>query len=357
MDRQASFPLQQARFRIAGWARAFPSNTLENKELAIQLGVDPQWIKERCGVESRHISGPGETTVSLGARAAGQALRNCPSFRPDCLVCATFTPDYPLCPSGPGIAHALDLGPIPAFDLNAACSGGVLGLITALSFLAAGTAQRVLLVASDTVTHHLSDDDAHTRILFGDGAAAFLIEACATGIALRSWVMGSDGSGAKLFHVPHGGSAAPWQAPGNGDPRGATVSMQGRPLFRFASQRGTEMLIETCTKAGIRPDDLDWVLVHQANVRIVEQLQQRTGIAPEKWIVNMAGIGNTCSASVLLALGDLLDRHLTVSGDKVLLAGFGAGLTWAAALFEWGETIPPARDLPAAERRLPPLRR
>jgi 3-oxoacyl-[acyl-carrier-protein] synthase-3 len=337
VEQQAPLPLQRTRFRVAGYAQAFPSTVLKNCELAQQLGVDPEWIRARCGVHSRHVSGPGETTTTLGVRAARQALRNTPSFRPDCLICATFTPDYPLCPCGPSMAHALELGPIPAFDLNAACSGGVLGLITALSFIAAGTAQRVLLVASDTVTHHLADDDAHTRILFGDGAAAFLIEACPRGIALRSWVMGSDGAGAKLFHVPHGGSAAPWQAPGNGDPRGATVAMQGRPLFRFASQRGTEMLIEACTKAGIKPDDLDWVLVHQANVRIVEQLQERTGIAAGKWIVNMAGIGNTCSASVLLALGDLLDRKVTVPGDDVLLAGFGAGLTWAAALFEWGE--------------------
>ena len=358
MERESNFPLQNARFRIAGWARAFPSISLPNKDLASQLGVDPEWIRERCGVQSRYISGPGETTSVLAVRAARQALRDNPAFRPDCLVCATFTPDYPLCPCGPAIAHALELGPIPAFDLNAACSGGVLGLITALSFLAAGTARRVLLVASDTVTHHLADDDAHTRILFGDGAAAFLIETCPSGIALRSWVMGSDGAGAKLFHVPHGGSAAPWQAPGNGDPRAATVSMQGRPLFRFASQRGTEMLLETCTKAGIRPDALDWVLVHQANVRIVEQLQERTGIPPEKWIVNMMGIGNTCSASVLLALGDLLDRRVTVPGNRVLLAGFGAGLTWAAALFEWGESAAakPA-EIQAAERRPPPARR
>jgi 3-oxoacyl-[acyl-carrier-protein] synthase-3 len=106
------------------------------------------------------------------------------------------------------------------------------------------------------------------------------------------------------------------------------------------------MLLETCTKAGIRPDDLDWVLVHQANVRIVEQLQERTGIAPEKWIVNMMGIGNTCSASVLLALGDLLDRNVIAAGNNVLLAGFGAGLTWAAALFEWGESAPMLREGP-----------
>lgn len=348
MDHKGPLPLQRTRFRIAGCGQAFPSQTLKNSELAQQLGVDPEWIQARCGVHSRFISGPGETTISLGVRAARQALAANPSFQPDLLVCATFTPDYPLCPSGPAMVHALELGPIPAFDLNAACSGGVLALITSLSFIAAGTAQRILLVASDTVTHHLSSDDAHTRILFGDGAAAYLIEACPNGMALRSWVMGSDGSGAKLFHVPHGGSAAPWQAPGNGDPRGATVSMQGRPLFRFASQRGTEMLLETCAKAGIKPDDLDWVLVHQANVRIVEQLQERTGIDRQKWIVNMGGIGNTCSASVLLALGDLLERNMAKPGDHVLLAGFGAGLTWAAALFEWGESL--VRPVAAGQR-------
>jgi 3-oxoacyl-[acyl-carrier-protein] synthase-3 len=110
------------------------------------------------------------------------------------------------------------------------------------------------------------------------------------------------------------------------------------------------MLLETCAQAGIKPDDLDWVLVHQANIRIVEQLQERTGIAPEKWIVNMVGIGNTCSASVLLALGELLDRKLAKPGDHVLLAGFGAGLTWAAALFEWGDAAVGRIVSPAVDR-------
>lgn len=351
MDQSEPLPLRRARFRVAGFAQAFPSTVLKNRELATQLGVDPEWIRARCGVHSRYVAGPGETTTTLAVRAARQALWNTPSFHPDCLICATFTPDYPLCPCAPAIAHALELGSVPAFDINGACSGGVLGLITALSFIAAGTAQRVLLIASDTVTRHLAEDDAQTRIIFGDGAAAFLIEACPDkGISLSSWVMGSDGAGAKLFHVPHGGSAAPWQAPGNGDPRAATVAMQGRPLFRFASQRGTEMLIQTCEKAGVQPDDLDWVLVHQANIRIVEQLQERTGIPPEKWIVNMVGIGNTCSASVLLALADLLEKNLAQPGDRVLLAGFGAGLTWAAALFEWGEGVTPRPATSATER-------
>src|SRR4030095_9350373 len=119
------------------------------------------------------------------------------SWRPDCLICATFTPEYRLCPSAPSIVRSLGLGPIAAFDVNAACSGGVVGLLTALSFIAAGTFERVLLVASDTTTRHLAADDARTRILFGDGAAALLLESQPMqGIALRSWVAGSDGAGA-----------------------------------------------------------------------------------------------------------------------------------------------------------------
>src|ERR1022692_1149418 len=134
MEQQGALPLQRTRFRVAGYAQAFPSIVLKNSELALQLGVDPEWIRARCGVQSRYISGPGETTPTMGERSARQALTNAPSFRPACLVWATFTPDCLRFPCGPAIAHPLELGPIPAFDPNAACSGGVLGLITALSF-------------------------------------------------------------------------------------------------------------------------------------------------------------------------------------------------------------------------------
>jgi 3-oxoacyl-[acyl-carrier-protein] synthase-3 len=206
--------------------------------------------------------------------------------------------------------------------MNSACSGGAVGLLTGLSFLAAGTFRRILLVASDTTTRHLAPDDPRTRILFGDGAAALLLEqdpVC--GIALRSWIAGSDGSGADLFHVPDGETA---------------VSMRGRELFRFASERGSEMLLEACSRAGIEAFEVDHVLVHQANLRIIECLQKRTAIPPGKWLVNIGGIGNTAAASVLIALGDLLRNRLPKNGERVLIGAFGAGLTWCAALLEWG---------------------
>jgi len=322
MNSQSSSLLARTRFRISGFGSAFPSDTLTNSQLADRLDVDTAWIESRCGIESRYVAGRDETTHSLGVAAARQALAAAPSWRPDCLICATFTPEYELSPTGPSIARSLGLGPIAAFDVNAACSGGALGLLTALSFLAAGTFQRILLVAADTTTRHLAADDARTRILFGDGAAALLLETDPrAGIAIRSWVAGSDGAGATFFHVPH---------------EETTVSMHGRELFRFASQQGAEMLRDACSLAGLSTSEVDCVLVHQANLRILESLQERTGIAPEKWIVNINRLGNTAAASVLLAFADLLHGAVPADGTRILLGAFGAGLTWCAAVLEWG---------------------
>lgn len=315
-------PLIRTRFRITGFGSAYPSGTLTNRELADQFGVDPCWIESRCGIQSRGVAAPGETTCSLGVAAARQALATESARQPDCLICATFTPEYRMCPTAPAIARSLGLGPIAAFDVNAACSGGAVGLLTALSLLAAGTFERILLVASDTTTRHLAAEDVNTRILFGDGAAALLLENDAhCGIALRSWVAGSDGTGATMFHVPDGES---------------TVSMHGRELFRFATERGSEMLREACSLAQLSAHDVDCVLVHQANLRIVKRLQERTGIAPEKWHVNIGKIGNTAAASVLLTLASLLQGRTPVDGTRILLGAFGAGLTWCAAVLEWG---------------------
>src|SRR5882724_5926902 len=148
--------LSQTRFCITGFGSAYPSKVLTNYDLADDLGIDVAWIESRCGIRSRCVVEPGETTHTLAVAAATQALANAPSWRPDCLICATFTPEYRLCPTAPSIARSLGLGPIAAFDINAACSGGALGLLTALSFIAAGTFQRILLVASDTTTRYLA---------------------------------------------------------------------------------------------------------------------------------------------------------------------------------------------------------
>jgi len=319
---QRDSALGNSRFRISGFGSAHPAGVLTNEELALQLKVDVDWIESRCGIKARYVAGSDETTHSLAVAAARRALGCAPLFQPDCLICATFTPDFRLCPVAPSIASSLELGPIAAFDVNAACSGGFLGMLSALSFIAAGTFGRILLVAADTTSRYLAADDARTRILFGDGAAALLLESePARGIALHSWVVGSDGEGARLFQIPKGKE---------------TVSMSGRELFRFASQKGGEMLRSACARAGLSGDDIDAVLVHQANLRIIECLQERTGINQDKWLVNIRRIGNTAAASVLLTLADLLSRGTTLDGSRILIGAFGAGLTWCAGVLEWG---------------------
>ena len=331
MVSQGTSGLSDARFRIAGFGSAYPSGTVTNHDLADQLGVDAEWIESRCGIQSRCVAAPGETTNSLAVTAAKKALARASSFQPDCLICATFTPEYRLCPSAPAIASSLGLGRIAAFDINAACSGGMVGLLTALSLIAAGTFERILLVASDTTTRHLAAGDVRTRVLFGDGAAALLLEGDPVcGISLRSWVSGSDGAGARFFHIPSGESA---------------VSMHGRELFRFAVQTGSEILTAACSLAEISSSEVDCVLVHQANLRIIESLQGRTGIAPEKWLVNISGIGNTAAPSVLLTLVDLLNTRAPADGTRILVGAFGAGLTWCAAVLEWGVPHPGGREV------------
>ena len=326
------------RFRIAGCGTALPRTPLSNVELAKQLGVETSWIESRCGVETRYKSEGDETTLTLAVEASKMVLAQVPDFVPDLLICSTFTPEYLLCPTAPAIAHKLALGPIGAFDLNAACSGAAIGFLTAINFLATGFAKRVLLVCSDTPTKFLADGDRNTRILMGDGAAAMALEttdSCQSRIL--SWSIGSDGEGAAYYSVPVGGSACP-QPPATALLEGElalAVKMEGRQLFKFAVARGAELIEQICEKASVAMENVNWVLIHQANLRIINALREKVGISEDRWVVNVNAVGNTVAASIPLALAECLDRHAFKEGDIILVVGFGAGLTWAGFLMQW----------------------
>jgi 3-oxoacyl-[acyl-carrier-protein] synthase-3 len=308
---------------------------LENPALAAELGVEPEWIQTRCGVETRYKSESDETTLSLACEAAEGALAQTPGFQPELLICSTFTPEYLLCPTAPAIAHRLGLGPIGAFDLNAACSGAAIGFLTSINYLATGFARRILLVCSDTPTKYLAPEDKKTRILMGDGAAAMALEALPDSRSrLLAWSMGSMGEGASSFHVPVGGSARP--QPGlEREETSLAVSMDGRALFRFAVDQGAALLNSLCEKANVAVDRVKWVLVHQANVRIISALQEKVAIPSDRWVVNMRSVGNTCAASIPMALAECFRNHAFHEDDIILVAGFGAGLTWAGFLVQW----------------------
>jgi 3-oxoacyl-[acyl-carrier-protein] synthase-3 len=321
------------RFRIAGVGTALPANVLSNADLSRELGVEQDWIAARCGIETRYRASGEETTLTLAVEASQQVLAETPGFHPDLLICSTFTPEYPLCPTAPSVASRLGLGPVGAFDINAACSGAAVGFLTAVHFLASGFVKRILLVCSDTPTKFLHDEDQNTRILFGDGAAAMALESapnCRSRIL--SWDMGSDGAGAAWFYCPAGGSAQP---NGNGSIAANTVKMEGRALFKFAIDLGSRLMLDLCDKAGARLEDVRHVLVHQANLRIIRGLQEKVPIPSDRWAVNISEVGNTSAASIPLALAERMRTHAFHEGDLILTLGFGAGLTWAGFLMQW----------------------
>jgi 3-oxoacyl-[acyl-carrier-protein] synthase-3 len=252
------------------------------------------WIMARCGIDQRYQSNLEETTLSLAVAASRKALEFSPLPNPDLLLCSTFTPQYMLCPTAPAIARELDMPPIGAFDINAACSGAAIGFLTSINFLATGFAKRVLLVCSDTPTKYLKQTDRNTRILMGDGAAAMVLETtsdCQSRIL--SWLWG------------------------------------------FAVEKGSEAIAALIEQAKLTVGDVDFVIVHQANQRIIQALIDRSGIGQDRWISNIGGVGNTVAASIPLALAQGMDQGVFHQGHRVLVLGFGAGLTWAGFLMQW----------------------
>lgn len=317
--------------KIAATGHAFPRSHADNEQLAAQLNLDAEWIWQRCGINSRFVSSCDETTISLGSVAAAQAMERF-SGRPDLLICCTCTPSLAYCPIAPSIAAHVGLRGIGAFDINAACSGAVIGLITSASYLHSGYAKSILLVCTDTMTKHLSPSDHSTRILFGDGAAALIVErGVRSGFEMLSWTMGSDGDGASWF-----GSSTSSAQTG----RKAFVQMDGRLMFRFATERGRLSIEELCERADVSMVQISRVVVHQSNARITAALQRCVPIPKCRWVETLSERGNTTAASVALCLIDCIERNDLQDGELVLIIGFGAGLTWAGILLQWHKSDP-----------------
>jgi 3-oxoacyl-[acyl-carrier-protein] synthase-3 len=311
---------------ISAMGRGFPLALVGNQQLAAELNVDPEWIEQRCGINSRFVSSCDETTISLGSIAAANALEKC-CEAPDLLLCCTCTPSLAYCPIAPSIATRVGLRGIGAFDINAACSGGTIGLITSASYLLSGLASRVLLVCTDTMTKHLSPADPGTRILFGDGAAALIVERGAQrGFRMLSWTMGSDGDGASWFGAIASCNQTKEQPP---------VRMDGGLMFRFAAEKGCLLMNELCERANVSIANVRRVIVHQANQRITAALQRCIRIPKSKWVETLSDTGNTTSVSVVLSLIECVAADDLENGDLVLVGAFGAGLTWAGVLLQW----------------------
>jgi 3-oxoacyl-[acyl-carrier-protein] synthase III len=323
--------------RIAGLGRGLPPKVVTNDDLAQIVDTSDDWIRSRTGIVERRFAGPGETTASLAIEAAREALSEA-DVAPedvDLVIVGTSSPDYLVFPATACIVQdALGLHRAGAFDLSAACSGFVYGLITASQFIVSGAYRHVLVIGSDTLSRYLNFADRTTCVLFGDGAGAAVVSATDQPGGLLSFVLGADGSRAEDLYVPVGGSRTP-ATPEDIEAGRQSIIMNGREVYRFSTTVPAAALERAAAMAGSSVGGLDLVVAHQANVRILQTVAKNLGVADDLFYTNVDRLGNTSAASVPLALYDARTEGRLRPGGRVGLMGFGAGLTWATAVWHW----------------------
>jgi 3-oxoacyl-[acyl-carrier-protein] synthase-3 len=323
----------ETRSVVLGCGAYLPSRILTNEDLATLVDTSDDWITERTGIKARHIAAAGEKTSDLALAAASEALKDAgiEAAAIDAIVLATSTADNTFPATAVAVQAALGLTHGFAFDIQAVCSGFVYALSTADNFIRAGQAKRVLVIGAETFSRILDWEDRSTCVLFGDGAGAVVLEACAVQDPLRErCVIGSllksDGRHKDKLYVDGGPSST--QTVGH-------LRMQGKEVFRFAVNAIAEVIEETLHANNLTPRDVDWFVPHQANKRILDGTAKKLGIAAEKVVITLDRHGNTSAASIPLALVTAVRDGRIKRGDLVLLEAMGGGFTWGANLIRW----------------------
>ncbi|MBN1979022.1 MAG: ketoacyl-ACP synthase III [Anaerolineae bacterium] len=322
--------------RITGWGKSVPARVLTNFDLEQMVDTSDEWIVTRTGIRERHVVGPGETTATMSLEACRKALEQArvSPEEVDLIIIATSTPDYLCPPVSSMVQDQLGATRAGAFTLVAGCTGFVYGLVTASQFIETGLYERVLVVGVETLSKAVDWTDRATCVLFGDGCGAVLVEASDTPTGILSCELGSDGSDWDALMAPGGGCVKPFSEEVLHN-REHYLRMDGKRIFKFATRKMTEAVTNVVRASGLSWDDIDLIIPHQANARITDLAMRRLGVEPEKMMVNVERYGNTSAASIPLALCDALEEGRLQSGDHVVLIGFGAGLTWGAAVLHW----------------------
>ncbi|MEO1669570.1 MAG: beta-ketoacyl-ACP synthase III [Cyanobacteria bacterium J06631_2] len=322
---------------ITGCGSAAPESVLTNDHLAQMVDTSDEWINTRTGMRNRHITSPQESLSQLSATAANQAIAMA-GIAPtdiDLIILATSTPDD-LFGSACRIQGLIGATNAVAFDLTAACSGFLFALVTAAQFIRGGVYKNVLVIGADVLSRWVDWSDRTSCILFGDGAGAAICQA-ADSNRLLSFGMYSNGSQNDSLNLNYQGDSKPLvddivAQHGSYNP----ITMNGREVYRFAVARVPEAISKAMFQANLTADDIDWLLLHQANQRIMDAVAKRLKIPSSKILSNIAEYGNTSAASIPLALNAAVREGKVKPGDTIAASGFGAGLTWGAAIFKWG---------------------
>jgi 3-oxoacyl-[acyl-carrier-protein] synthase-3 len=323
--------------RISGWGKYLPARIMPNAELAEMVDTSDEWIRERTGIGERRIAAPEETTCTLAVHAARAALDKAQLAAEDLdmVLVATCTPDYANMPATASLVqHALGAQRAAAVDMNAVCSGFIYALATGSQFIATGAYRNVLVIGAEVFTRILDWTDRSTCVLFGDGAGAVVLQPTDQPGGLLSFVLGSDGAGACSLYVPAGGSREPASAATVAE-RSHYVKMMGRDVFRFATRVLPESVVQALAAAEMTTDDIDLLIPHQANSRIIDHAVRRLAVEPSTVFSNVERYGNTSAASIPVALCEAIEEDLVQPGSTVVMSGFGAGLTWGTVVWKW----------------------
>ncbi len=322
--------------RIAGIGSYAPEKVLTNHDLEKMVDTNDEWITKRTGIKERRIAAEDTATSDLAYQAANNALAktDLAAEELDLILVATSTQDYIGFPATACVLQdKLGITDIPAFDLSAACTGFIYGISVATQYIETGAYDNILVVGSEVLSKVLDWDDRNTCVLFGDGAGAAVLTPAQEG-GILSNVLGADGSQGDVLKIPEGGSQAPisQQVIDNGE---HYVTMEGKPVFKFAVNILGKAAQEALQQVDLEKDDIDYLVPHQANIRIIDAAAKRLELDKEQIHVNLDKYGNTSAASIPLALDEAVAENKIAPGDIVVLVGFGGGLTWGATVIEW----------------------
>jgi 3-oxoacyl-[acyl-carrier-protein] synthase-3 len=321
---------------ITGWGYYAPSRVMTNADLEKIVDTSDEWITSRTGIKERRIASDGETTSSLAARAARAALDKARLRAQDVqlVVVGTASPDYLFPATACLVQSEIGATKAGAFDVEAACTSFISALAIARGMIVSGAIDNALVIGAETLSRLLNWKDRTTCVLFGDGAGAAIVEATNASVGIESTVLHGDGSKGELLMVPAGGSRVPASA--DTVERGMHfISMAGGEVFKLAVKSMADAAEEAIADAGLALDDIDLMIPHQANVRIIDGVAKRLHFPSEKVFVNIQRYGNTSAASIPIAICEAEATGRLRKGDKVLLVAFGGGFTWGASVLEW----------------------
>ncbi len=336
---QGGTPLKKVRAQITALGMYVPEKRVTNDDLALLVDTTDEWIRERSGISERRIVSDGQANSDLSVKAVENAFQGV-DFRPeelDLIIVATVTPDMMFPSTACIVQDKIGARNAWSFDLSGACSGFLYAMATGAQFVQTGRYKKVLVVGTDVMSSILNFEDRSTCVLFGDGAGAILLEPTEDeDVGIIDFLLHSDGAGGKFLYMPAGGSLHP-ASHETIDKKMHYVHQDGRNVFKYAVKLITQVSRDILERNGYTADDVNLLIPHQANLRIIQSSLERLGLSPDRVVINIDRYANTTAATIPIGLTEAHQQGRIKKGDLLLLASFGAGFTWGSVLLRWGD--------------------